>query len=384
MRLSSFTGFLVFLLLLTTAPAAQDSSPWIAIEGIDPVLLVRGEERQGKLELHADYDGFRYLFVSEASRATFLEDPGLYAVQLGGVCARMGPSNPFCPHALPAGGPPGVGHPDIWAVVRERIYLFWTVHCRDAFVQAPDRYLEPAPPTLTPSEEDLRRGGALIDQAVLAAGGADRLDALTAYIATSSRTLRSFVGDQPGTATLHWLLPDHVRIRIEGGPLTSLAAATPKAGFVLSAMKGMGRFEADMVAAQRQRYLRRVRYHTDPLGVLTARQLPGFQAIALEPGTGGSVRLARVAVRFDDVAITLGMEVETGRIRSLSFIDRNSEGEAGERLLAFDDSRVVDGLLIPHKVSGEFNGQAEAEWTWTVTSVRLNEAIDPSLFDTRK
>jgi hypothetical protein len=384
MRLSSPTGLLVFLLLLTSAPAAQHPTPQIAIEGIDPVLLVRGEERQGKLEFPADHDDFRYLFVSEASRASFLEDPALYAVQLGGVCARMGPSNPFCPHALPAGGPPGIGDPDIWAVVRDRIYVFWTVHCRDAFVQAPDRYLEPAPPPLTPSEEDLRLGGALIDQAVLAAGGADRLDALTAYIATSSRTLRSFVGDQPGTATVHWLLPDHGRIRIEGGPLTSLAAATPKAGFVLLAMKGMGRFEADMVAAQRQRYLRRVRYHTDPLGVLTARHLPGFQAIALGPGTGDSTGLESVAVRFDDVAITLGIETESGRIRSLSFIDRNSEGEAGERLLMFDDYRVVDGLLIPHQVNGRFNGQADAEWTWTVTSVRLNEAIDPGLFDTRK
>jgi YHS domain-containing protein len=384
MRLSSRTEFLVFFLLLSSAPAAQDPAPWIAIEGIDPVLLVRGEERQGKLEFHADYDDFRYLFVSEASRARFLEDPALYAVQLGGVCARMGPSNPFCHHALQTGGPPGIGHPDIWAVVRERIYLFWTANCRKAFLEAPDRYLESPPPTLTPSEKDLRRGRALVDQAVLAAGGADRLDALAAYVATSSRTMRSFVGDQPGTANVHWRMPDHVRIRFEGGPLTSVAATTPEAGFVLSVMKGMGRFEADMVAAQRNRYLRRVRYHTDPLGVLTARHLPGFQAVALEHGTGDSEPLAIVAVRFDDVAITLGIEAESGRIRSLSFIDRNSEGEAGARLLMFDDYRVVDGLLIPHKVSGQFNGQADAEWTWTVTSVRLNDAIDPLLFETRK
>jgi YHS domain-containing protein len=384
MRLSSFTGLLVFFLLLATAPAAQDATPWIAIEGIDPVLLVRGEERQGKLEFHADHEGFRYLFVSEASRATFLEDPAVYAVQLNGICARMGAANPFCHHAIPAGGPPGVGDPDIWAVVRERIYLFWTVDCRNAFVRAPDGYLEPPPPVLTPSEEDLRRGRALVDQAVLAAGGADRLDALTSYIATSSRTMRSFLGVQPGTATVHWGMPDRVRIRIESGPLTFLAATTPDAGFVVSALKGKGRFETDMVAAQRHRYLRRVRYHTDPLGVLTARHLPGFQAIALGPGTGDSGRLARVAVRVDDMAITLGIDAESGRIRSLSFIDRNAEGEAGERLLMFDDYRVVDGLLIPHQVSGQFNGQADAEWTWTVTAVRLNEAIDPGLFDTRK
>jgi YHS domain-containing protein len=383
MRLSSRTGFLVFLLLLAAAPAAQDPAPQIAIEGIDPVLLVRGEERQGKLEFHADYDGFRYLFVSEASQGTFLENPALYAVQLNGVCARMGPGNPFCHHALPAGGPPGVGHPDIWAVVRERIYLFWTLDCRNAFVEAPDRYLEPALPALNPPDDDLR-GRALVDQAVLAAGGADRLDALTAYIATSARTMRSFLGEQTATATVHWRLPDRVRIRIEGGPVTFLAAATPDSGFVLSALKGMGRFEADMVAAQRHRYLRRLRYHTDPLGVLTARQRPDFQAIALGPGTGDSARLARVAVHFDDVAITLGIETESGRIRSLAFIDRNAEGEAGERLLMFDDYRVVDGLLVPHQVSGQFNGQADAEWTWTVTSVRLNEAIDPGLFDTRK
>jgi hypothetical protein len=45
MRLSSITGLLVFLLLLTSAPPAQNPTHPIAIEGIDPVLLVRGEER---------------------------------------------------------------------------------------------------------------------------------------------------------------------------------------------------------------------------------------------------------------------------------------------------------------------------------------------------
>lgn len=35
MRLSSFTGLLVFLLLLTCAPAAQDPTPQIAIPGPD-------------------------------------------------------------------------------------------------------------------------------------------------------------------------------------------------------------------------------------------------------------------------------------------------------------------------------------------------------------
>lgn len=140
-----------------------------------------------------------------------------------------------------------------------------------------------------------------------------------------------------------------------------MAGATPEAGFVVFALKGRGRFEADMVAAQRHRYLRRVRYHTDPLGVLTARHRPGFQAIALGPGTGDHpAGLTPVAVLFDDVTITLGIEAESGPIRSVSFIDRDWEGEAGERLLMFDDYRVVDGLLIPHQVSGQFNGQADA------------------------
>ena len=359
----------------TPAAIRQAPEPVIPIEGLDPVLLLRGEERQGKLEIAAEHDGFRYLFATDASRSAFLEDPARFAVQLNGVCARMGPDHPYCHHGQYG---PGVGHPEIWAVVGGRIYLFWTLACREAFVKSPGTYLEAATPALAATDAARRRGQALIDRAVAAAGGAERLDALRSLVVSASQPVNTPFGQFPGTLTIHWLLPDRARFELEGGPLTLLQVATPGSGFVRSELKNMGRFETPMTRAQRERHIRTIRLHTDPVGILLARRLPGFQAAALEPaaGTPGD----RIAVRVDDLAMTLGLDA-AGRIRSMTFTGRNADGALGERVLTFDDFRPVDGLMLAHTVIGAFDGRPDSAWTWTVTSARIDEPVDPALFE---
>lgn len=51
----------------------------LALHGLDPVLLLSGQEEMGKPEIIAVHDGRRYQFVSEPHRAAFAADPQKYA-----------------------------------------------------------------------------------------------------------------------------------------------------------------------------------------------------------------------------------------------------------------------------------------------------------------
>jgi YHS domain-containing protein len=111
----SMRSILLLLLLAGASAAAQEATPEIAIEGLDPVLLVQSKEVQGQNEIRAVHGGLAYLFASTDSKARFAAEPGRYAVQLAGACARM--------------GAPTVGNPDLYTVHEGRIYLFGSGDC---------------------------------------------------------------------------------------------------------------------------------------------------------------------------------------------------------------------------------------------------------------
>ena len=179
---------LLALVFAVQSPPSAQSGPNITIEGLDPVRLVAGDEVQGRLEWHADHADLRYLFDSQQSRDTFLKSPDRYAVQLGGICARMGPIRQVYSPNPPVNGPPmRTGHNEIWAVHDGRIYLFATLQCRDAFLAKPSTYLSPSPPELPTGEPAVRRARELIDAAVAAMGGAAAVDAITSFRSVASQ-----------------------------------------------------------------------------------------------------------------------------------------------------------------------------------------------------
>ena len=81
--------------------------------------------------------------------------------------------------------------------------------------------------------------------------------------------------------------------------------------------------------------------------------------------------------------MTVGIDPASGRIRTMTFPGRVAHAYTGIRTLRLDNYRDVAGLVLPHKVNGRFDGKPDPEWTWTVTSIRLNEPIDPALFKGR-
>jgi len=152
----------------TAAQTSQADEAVVPLEGLDPVLLSRGQEKQGDEQFSVRRGRFRYLFASAETKAAFEREPSLFEIQLDGSCARMGPNVR--------------GNPDLYLVHKGRIYLFGSPACVAAFKARPESYLEAeaaAEAAPMAAEESLRRGLALVERAVEAAGGAARVDGVT-------------------------------------------------------------------------------------------------------------------------------------------------------------------------------------------------------------
>lgn len=107
-------------------PQSPASAP-LAIKGLDPVLLVAGQEEMGKPEIIAVHKGHQYQFVSEPNRARFESDPQKYAIQ-----------NDSCPVVI--GAPVD---PSLFAVHGGKIYGFATADCVQQFQARPSEYVKP-------------------------------------------------------------------------------------------------------------------------------------------------------------------------------------------------------------------------------------------------
>src|ERR1043166_9350269 len=135
-------GF-AFLLALTSFaqkvenPALEGLDPVLLTdgrEGLDPVLLTEGREEPGQSSITAREGQFLYQFANAETRERFTKDPGRYAIQLDGACARM--------------GAPTTGNPDSYYVFEGKIYIFASTDCYKAFKERADRHLESKQPAV--------------------------------------------------------------------------------------------------------------------------------------------------------------------------------------------------------------------------------------------
>lgn len=109
----------------TRLAVRQPSGPPVALDGLDPVLLVDGHAELGKAEIVMTHEGFTYQFVSEPTRARFAAEPARFAFQ-----------NETCPVIAGAAIDPG-----LFAVHEGRLYAFASQNCLDQFQTEPARYL---------------------------------------------------------------------------------------------------------------------------------------------------------------------------------------------------------------------------------------------------
>src|SRR5690349_5023637 len=114
----SCAGFVLVMLCLSACPQIQGKGftqtqagqAALALDGVDPVLLVQGKEVLGNTKISVIRKGFEYLFSTEENKAIFEKSPEKYEIQLEGSCARMGPQ---------VGG-----NPETYSVYQGHIYIF--------------------------------------------------------------------------------------------------------------------------------------------------------------------------------------------------------------------------------------------------------------------
>lgn len=123
------------------APSASQSdrlvvnpASGLAISGFDPVAyFTQGKAVLGRPDLELTQNGAVWRFLNEGNRGAFAEHPEVYTPQFGG----------YDPVAIDreASVP---GHPQIWAVAGERLYLFYNDKARAAFLDNPGRIVDSA------------------------------------------------------------------------------------------------------------------------------------------------------------------------------------------------------------------------------------------------
>src|SRR5689334_16496530 len=106
----------------------------LAIDGFDPVAyFIEAAPKEGRAELEFRSDGAIWRFFNEGNRSAFAAAPEVYAPRFGG----------HDPMAL-ARGAATPGHPALWLIAEQRLYLFYSAEARAAFARDPESAIEAA------------------------------------------------------------------------------------------------------------------------------------------------------------------------------------------------------------------------------------------------
>ena len=365
MKIITTFAFVTFATLGGHAALAQQAAaPTDALDGVDTVVLLKeGKEVFGKQAFRSEYGRLTYLFSTAATKAEFDGSPEKYAVQMGGLCARMGKTV--------------TGNPSDYLVHEGKIYLFGSDACHKAFAAAPEKYL-PRPAAPMPSDPAAAaRGMALLEKAVASVGGA-KLDGLTTYAESSSELQKRPTGEVKIEVRKMWQFPSGARQdrtvpMADGQKLTFGTLLTQSGAYGIGGAQVTPVIPEALPSVQQDLWRQLV-----PL--LRARRAAGVVVAALGPTTIDGAQFQQVRVRHGGLDVTVNLDPQSGRIHSTSFIDRGPGGQYGEIALIYSDFKNVDGLTLPHSERGLFNGAAEPSLTRIIDTISINPPLDPALF----
>src|SRR5262245_9880941 len=118
----------------TTERVVVDGRTGLAIYGFDPVAyFTLAGATIGREELELPYGGAVWRFRNSGNRSAFAQNPDVYMPQFGGydpVMLARGTATP--------------GHPHLWVVADNRLFLFHTREARDRFVADPQHAIAAA------------------------------------------------------------------------------------------------------------------------------------------------------------------------------------------------------------------------------------------------
>ncbi|MGE3171021.1 MAG: hypothetical protein AB7O97_00240 [Planctomycetota bacterium] len=353
--------WLAAVLLFSTQPLAAQTDR-LALSGLDPVALCRGQEVPGREDLTANWFRYVYRFADGDSLAAFRADPERWCIQFGGGCGRMGPLS-------------GRGDPDRWWVYEGRIYIFASEQCRKAFQQAPERFV-PQPLPKAPADADAaRKGRDAITRAAAALGSGETLAAFASVRFERSWTTADRDGDRNDAVQDTVALPDRVRRDQRWGDYVFASVAAPHgddAGFfvgddgIVFAMHPAGAAE---LRAEALRH---------PIVLLQRRDDPGFSAVAIGTDTVQGRAVDLVRVRCGAVDTTLAIARDDGAVLQQRLRARTPRLAFGDLVETYGDVRAVAGLRVPFRVEQSFDGGEPVAFTWD--AIEPGGKVDDALF----
>lgn len=350
------------MLLLTAIALTLATDPAVLpVRGdfhVDPVRLIEhAEHAAGQDDLTAEHEGLRYHFADQHSRAEFLKNPGRYAAQLGGACARMGPLSGSC-------------RTDIYAVVEGRMYVFASEACRTTFLKHHARLLESDDaPIDTPTPESAAAAKEVLDLAVSRATDGKGFAAFRSYEFGSTTSTESngttWVNTQRTIVTLNpleWESHDQWNDRDWAQHWTDSSARfiDPDATVL------------PMVPAQADAMRRKV--HRQPL-VMLARYERG-EALAESLGDENDAR--RVRLHAGGVTMELLIHRTTGDLLASACRARDAALMLGRLELRYtpttEPAPETHGLRIPTAAEATFDHQRnpDLDRTASTASATLN------------
>ncbi len=344
-------------LLLASGASAQDAGRHFAF---DPVALHDGKQVAGQDAFTAEYQQCRYSFVSEENKQRFLQKPSIFAAQMDGACARMGPLATFA-------------SPENWLLHDGRLYFFRAPSCRGTFMQCPEKFLleQSEFPDATP--EAIEQAKTLLQKATEAAGGMDRIRAAQAWSIRVHDNVRSRGEERTRERIWHYAPPTRFRKDEVWEDWRGTLLLNGDQGHINT------NYERPMYADARQRMRRLAARH--PLSVLRAQFQPGFKAALVGDGEAARTKIKLVQVAFDEVSQTVGIDPETGRSLLLSYRDRGLDYAFSQIRVTYSDFREVDGLTLPFRQEVTYSGKPWKVASFTAVDVTINPDGLESMFD---
>ncbi|MEO5897211.1 MAG: hypothetical protein ABIS06_16090 [Vicinamibacterales bacterium] len=344
-----------------TPPAAPDE----ALDGVDTVILLKeSKEVFGKASFRSTYGRLNYLFSSAATKAEFDSAPERYAVQMGGLCARMGKTV--------------AGNPSDYIVHDGKIYLFGSDACHEAFAAAPAKYL-PKPAAPMPTDPAASTNGqALLENAVASIGGAG-LDGLKTYVESTSEQQKRPTGEVKVEIRKMWQFPGASRAD-RTVPMADGRKATFGTLLTNTGAYGIGGDRVTPVIAEALPSVQQEMWR-EIVPLLRGRREAGVAVAALGSGIVDGTPVERVRVRRGGLDVTLNLIPQSGRVHSTTFVDRGPGGQFGEITMIYADFKNVDGLILPHTQRALFNGAAEGSLSRTIETIGVNVPLDAGLFN---
>ena len=121
----------------------------VALEGYDPVSYFLGPEPVAGSSDHLyEWAGVPWYFASEANRDVFARNPQIYAPQYGGHCLTS-----------LSRGYLSDGKPRLFAIRQMKLYLFYSIANREAFLAGDDEIVVAADRNWTRLKDDLAGAG---------------------------------------------------------------------------------------------------------------------------------------------------------------------------------------------------------------------------------